>query len=199
MRCADRQLAVDNIRNVPAWICLLRAVNMGRQRKVPMATLQRLLQAAGFEDVRTYLQSGNVLLRSQQQARGQVADVVHDIIASEFGFDVPVVVRTPIEIEAVVAANPFPDEAMSRPHLVRVVFLERVPEQAELDRLMSGPPTKPFCHIIGCHMYLDYVEGQPVVRRTAAYFTRVLGVNGTERNWTTVLALARLSSEHYQG
>jgi uncharacterized protein (DUF1697 family) len=180
---------------VAVWVCLLRAVNLGKQRKLPMPALRGALTAAGMTDVRTYLQSGNVIARSQLQEHQQVCDLVRAVIAEEFSLDVPVITRRPAEIDEVIAANPFSNEAAQRAHLIRVIFLAAVPPSARIDQLMSDNSLRQTCRVIGSHVYVDYVRGYHNTGRTAPWFTRALGVDGTERNWRTVLALPALVRE----
>ena len=177
------------------WVCLLRAVNLGKQRKVSMPALRTALAAAGLTEVRTYVQSGNVIARSPLQAHQQVADLVRDVIATEFSLDVPVITRRPAEIDDVIAANPFPAQAAQYAHLIRVIFLAAVPPADRTDRLMSDSSLQETCRVIGSHVYVDYVRGYHGTGRTAPYFTRALGVEGTERNWRTVLALSTLARD----
>jgi uncharacterized protein (DUF1697 family) len=95
----------------------------------------------------------------------------------------------------VIAANPFAAQAAERAHLVRVIFLAAAPEPARIHRLRSDPRLQQTCRVSGPHVYVDYVDGYHGTGRTAQYFTRALGVEGTERNWRTVLALGALLSE----
>jgi len=98
----------------------------------------------------------------------------------------------------VIAANPFGAQAAQRPHLVRVIFLAAEPPAVRTERLMSDSSLRETCRVIGSHVYVDYVGGYHGTGRTAPYFTRALGVDGTERNWRTVLALRDLSAGERQ-
>ena len=177
---------------VPTWVCLLRGVNLGRQRKLPMAALRASLTAAGLGGVRTYLQSGNIIGESALRTHAQVARLVRTAIAADFSLDVPVITRRPAEIDGLIAANPFSAHVAHRPHLIRVIFLEAVPSKERAGRLAAVEEIRDTCRVIGNHVYVDYVRGYHNTHRTAPYFTGVLGVEGTERNWRTVLALADL-------
>jgi uncharacterized protein (DUF1697 family) len=178
-------------------VCLLRAVNLGKQRKLPMPALRDALTAAGMTEVRTYLQSGNIVAQSQLPKRSQVSDLVRAVIAARFSLDVPVITRRPAEIDDVIAANPFPAQAAQRAHLIRVIFLAAVPPPDNVSRLMSDDSLRETCRVIGSHVYVDYVRGYHGTGRTEPYFTRALGVEGTKRNWRTVLALSALcASQH---
>jgi uncharacterized protein (DUF1697 family) len=171
---------------VATWVCLLRAVNLGRVRKVPMARLREALAAAGMTEVRTVLQSGNVIGQSPLESHAGVSDLVRNVIAAEFSLDVPVVTRAPAEIDDVITGNPFAAEAAKRPQLIRVIFLASVPAADRIEQLTPAAAIR----LAGSHLYVDYQDGDHDAGRTAGYFTRVLGVDGTERNWRTVLAIA---------
>jgi uncharacterized protein (DUF1697 family) len=184
---------------VPTWVCLLRAVNLGKQRKLPMPALRGALTAAGMTDVRIYLQSGNVIAHSQLQEHQQVSDLIRAVIAAQFSLDVPVITRRPAQIDDVIASNPFPAQAAQRAHLIRVIFLAAVPPTDRIAQLMSDPSLHETCRVIGSHVYVDYVRGYHNTGRTSPWFTRALGVDGTERNWRTVLALSALMREGAPG
>lgn len=178
---------------MPTWVCLLRGVNLGEQRKLPMADLRDALMAAGVGAVRTYLQSGNVVAQSELRSPGDVSGLVRGVLAAEFSLDVPVVTRSPADIEQVIAANPFAAQVAERAHLVRVIFLEKVPEPEKAELLISKADLRQTSRVVGNHVYVDYVYGYHRTSRTANFFTRLLGVDGTERNWRTVLALSELA------
>src|SRR5690348_234259 len=101
-------------------VALLRGINLGPNRRVPMPALRELLGAAGFEGVRTYVQSGNVVLSGKGSPRS-VARRIEELIAEEFGFEVPVVVRTRDELADVVARDPLGD-VVANPKLYQVTF-----------------------------------------------------------------------------
>jgi uncharacterized protein (DUF1697 family) len=103
-----------------------------------------------------------------------------------------VITRRPAEIDRLIAANPFSAYVRQRPHLIRVIFLDVVPARERVEQLAAVEAIQNTCRVIGNHVYVDYVRGYHTTHRTAPYFTRVLGVDGTERNWRTVLALADL-------
>ena len=174
------------------WVCFLRGVNLGKQRKLPMAALRDSLTAAGLTGVRTYLQSGNILLQSPLRTHAKVSRLVRALIAADFSLDVPVIARQPAEIDRVITENPFAAHVAQRPHLIRVIFLETVPSKERIGRLAEVEAVRDTCQLIGNHVYIDYVRGYHTTHRTAPYFTGLLGIEGTERNMRTVLALADL-------
>lgn len=174
-------------------MALLRAVNLGSRNQVSMPKLRTALETAGFADVRTYVQSGNVVAASRHRKPDAVARAITTVIRTEFGLDVPVVVRTYDELTGVVAANPFPQAAKERPKQLSVTFLEAEPDAAKVEALLAGEATADTCRVIGRELYVDYLGGMAGTRLTPQYFESRLGVRGTARNWRTVLAITEMA------
>jgi uncharacterized protein (DUF1697 family) len=178
--------------NPKTWVLLLRAVNLGPTNKVPMAQLRRTLADGGHADVRTYLQSGNVVLRSPLAA-AKVAERVAAELADAFGLRTDVIVRSAQEFAAVTGSNPFLRRASDPARQLHVCFLADRPkpaEVAELERLPSGSEA---VAVQGREVYLwcpDGIGRSPLFTRLG----RTVRTPGTTRNWRTVLNLAELSS-----
>jgi uncharacterized protein (DUF1697 family) len=178
---------------MPTWIAMLRAVNVGGRNMISMPRLREALGADGFGEVRTYVQSGNIVARAPQRSSTAVEKRIGALIAKEFGLTVPVVARTPREIAEVIDGNPFPAAADERPKLLHVTFLAGTPVADGVTAIQADELTKHCCRVDGRHLYVDYVDGVHGSKLTPAYFARRLGVEGTARNWRTVLALAELA------
>src|SRR6516162_9366353 len=116
-------------------ILLLRGINLGPHKRVPMPELRALLTDGGFSEVRTYVASGNVVL-SSDAGPGSVAAEAERLIAERFGFGVDVIARTGGELAEVVERNPLADVAVN-PKRYQVSFLEREPDPAALERIMA--------------------------------------------------------------
>jgi len=178
-----------------SWVCLLRAINLGARNKVPMPALREALAEAGFTDVQTYVQSGNLVVSSRHRGAAAVSSAVRELVRERFDVDQPVVVRTPQQIHAVVAGNPFPDAGAERPKLLHVVFLTGAPAADGVQRLHTAELTREVVRVVGEDMYVDYLDAVHGSKLTPAYFKRHLQVEGTARNWRTVLALAELTAD----
>jgi uncharacterized protein (DUF1697 family) len=178
---------------MPTWIALLRAVNVGGRNMVSMPRLRAALTADGFGDVRTYLQSGNIVARAPQRSTAAVEKRIASVIAQAFDMTVPVVARTPAQLAEVIEGNPFPAAAAERPKLLHVTFLAGDPAADGVAAMHSDDLTKHCSRVDGRHLYVDYVDGVHGSKLTPAYFERRLGVEGTARNWRTVLALAEMA------
>jgi uncharacterized protein (DUF1697 family) len=172
------------------WVALLRAVNLGARNKVPMAELRALLERSGFGDVRTYIQSGNVLFASRDGDRETLARRLEEEIARSFGVATIAILRTFGELQAIVAAHPFGADT-SHTH---VSFLASRPDADGLARLAGFDIGADRLELDGNEAYLHYPQGVQGSRLTAARLEQLLGVPGTARNWRTVTALARLAS-----
>ena len=161
-----------------SYACLLRAVNVGGTGKLPMAELRAMCEAAGFTDVRTYIASGNVVLRSASTAR-QVQATLEAALADYAGKPVAVLVRTAAEMAAVLDANPFADAA---PNRVMVIFLDQPPPPDALHQA-SGQAGEQLA-LGRREIYVHYPDGMGDSK------LKISGAKaGTARNLNTVAKL----------
>ena len=176
---------------MPTWVALLRAVNLGARNKVSMPKLREVLAAAGCTDVKTYVNSGNVVLDSPLRSAAKVGQQVHDVIAEHFGVDTPVMMRTGAQLAKVLEWNPFPDAAADHPHLVAVLHLSGEPEAAAVEALLAGDHAPARVAHRGEEVVIDWHDrsGRPSVDRAL----RKLGVDATARNWRTLTALVEMT------
>jgi uncharacterized protein (DUF1697 family) len=158
-----------------------------------MADLRALLGKAGYEDVRTYVQSGNILL-SSDAAPAELADECAKLIAERFGIDVPVVVRTRDELANVVAANPL-EAVADNPKRYQVSFLHE-PLEAETAERLRGLVAEPEALVIdGREIYAWHPDGVARSKLWNALAGKGLGgVTATARNWKTVTTLLEMAS-----
>ena len=172
------------------WVALLRAVNLGARNKVPMAQLRTKLEAAGYEGVRTYIASGNVVLDGPR-GRKAVASGLERLILDAFQVETTAILRTPAELAAVLAEHPFGADT-SHTH---VVFLAAKPASAAVERLAAFDAAPEQAVVAGSNVYVHYPEGVGRSQLSAVRLERLLEVPGTHRNWRTVTALAELATE----
>jgi uncharacterized protein (DUF1697 family) len=173
------------------WIALLRGINVGRARQIGMPRLAEVLTAAGYGDVRTHLRSGNVLLTSPLGEQ-ELAAALAGAIEAEFGFAVPVVLRTGAELAAVLAHDPLGGSATD-PSRYSVTFLPTAPDPARVAAL--PPPDGGEYALHGRELYLWLPDGMAQGPMGSWPWDRLLGVAGTNRNWNTVRRLAAMSAE----
>lgn len=158
-----------------------------------MPELRGLLEEAGFEDVSTYVQSGNIVLRSGL-SEARLARRCADLISERFGFDVPVIVRSRDELAEVVRRNPLADVALD-PKRYQVSFLEREVEPEVIERLKGFAAESERLVAVGRELYGWHPEG---VARSKLWGRLSAagglgGVTATARNWTTVTTLLEMA------
>jgi uncharacterized protein (DUF1697 family) len=174
-------------------IVLLRGVNLGARNRVSMPKLREVLASGGFDDVRTYLQSGNVVLSSDAPPE-QVARECERQIADGFGLDIDVLVRTRDELAEIVRRNPLGAIAIN-PKRYQVSFLAAEPEDEAVRKLGAAAVAPERFVLIGREVYAWHPDGVGRSRLGALLAGRALGVTATARNWTTVTNLLALADE----
>ena len=173
------------------YIALIRGVNLGSHNKLSMPALRTVLEGLGYEDVTTYIQSGNVVLSARDDA-ARLTAAVHDAIASEFGFDVAVVVRTRPQLRRVVEGNPFKSRA-APPAALHVVFLAGKPPADRVAGLTSVDWGDEEVAVRGTEAYLHLPNGYGRAKLNNQVVEKQLGVAGTARNWRTTAKLLELA------
>ena len=174
------------------FIALLRGINVGGHKKVPMAELRELLTKSGLENVQTYIQSGNVILESSEDSAHNIEGIIQKAIIAHFGFDVSVIVKTNNELQAIFNACPFSEEKKKTSYFVilHITPLEELVKMAS-EKIYEG---EEYIIINDCiYFYCDKGYGQ--VKFNMNYFERKLKVKGTSRNYRTMVKLLSLSSE----
>ncbi len=172
-------------------IVLLRGVNLGPSRRVRMEALRELLSVHGYGDVRTFLQSGNVVLESPAAAK-QLESRLERELATGLGFDVDVFVRTPAELAAVLERNPFAGTATDGARYL-VTFLRRAPTNAVVARLAAVDLAPEQLAVSGREIYSWHPGGVGRSELAKLLSERTLGVTATARNWNTLEKLLALA------
>lgn len=172
-------------------IVLLRGVNIGPRNRVAMPTLRELLTGAGFEQVRTYVTSGNVVLETKRTPAA-VTKACEELIAGELGLDIAVVVRTRDELAEVVRRNPLGDVA-DNPKRYQVSFLESELDPDVAERLSGLAVGGERMEVVGREIYAWHPEGVARSKLWAGLAGKGLGVKATARNWTTVTTLLEMA------
>jgi len=173
------------------YIALLRGINVSGQKIIKMAELRESLTKAGFENARTYIQSGNIILPSTETDHKVIEAQVKALILKDFGFDVPTFVTTADYLEDTVKNNPFPNEETKK---IYVSLLDEKPEQARIDALNAADFSPEEYVVDRKRVYLFAALGAAKSKLSNNYFESKLKVKATSRNWNTInklIALAR--------
>jgi uncharacterized protein (DUF1697 family) len=178
---------------VTTWVVLLRGVNVGGANRLPMKDLRELVTSLGHSDVVTYIQSGNLVLTSATKNRQTIANEICYGIKSSFGLGVTAMLRTPAELTASVATNPFFAEAEVDAARVHMMFLSDVPKRQFADQLEPERFTPDRFELVGSELFLHYPNGAGRSKMNLDYFEKRLQVRGTSRNLKTVAKLIELA------
>lgn len=176
----------------PLQIALLRGVNVGGGKKVPMAELRAIAESVGFGDVRTLLNSGNLVYRTTMKPAA-AEKALRAAILETLGVDSRVFVRTPAQVQRLLQENPMPDEAASNPSrfVVTVWSADVTPEAL---RCFTDAPTVRERFVVGAHAaYLWFPDG---ISASTVYdkSSRGLGDRITARNWNTMQKLLAMTT-----
>ena len=175
-------------------IALLRAINVGGTKKIAMAELRDFMAALGFQDVRSLLQTGNLVFRSEARTNADLERVLETEAKKRLDLDTDFFVRDRKEWDAVIARNPFPDEAESDPSHLVVMLLKGAPAAAAVKALQAAIQGPELVRADGKRLYVVYPAGIGRSRLTNKLIEDKLGTRATGRNWNTVLKIAALAA-----
>ncbi|MCU1292301.1 MAG: hypothetical protein JWP08_1151 [Bryobacterales bacterium] len=178
---------------MPAFISLLRGINVGGHHQLKMDALRDLYRSLGFKGVQSYVQSGNVLFWSKEEDVAALAARVKHAIEKTAGFGPDIILRTCGEMETVVAGNPFAGREEISPSKLLVTFFEREPSpeaKAKVNEMSVSPEE---FKVLGRELYVYFPEGVGRSKFPAVSIGRTLNVSGTARNWNTVLKLLEMA------
>lgn len=170
-------------------VALLRGINLGGKNRLAMKDLARLCAALGAREVRTWLQSGNVVYRAAPALAEAMAGALTAAIRTELGLEVPVITRTAAEFLAARDASPFIARGLD-PSTVHLAFLACVPEPERVRALDPGRSPGDAFEVLGAEVHLHLPNGVARTKLTNAWMDSRLATVSTARNWNTVTALA---------
>lgn len=174
-------------------IGLLRAVNLGAHNKISMSDLRNVLTGLGAHDVRTLLQSGNVVFKLAVRTTAGLERQIEGAAVTRLSLSTDVFVRSAEEWKAIIEANPFPREAEEDPSHLLVVPLKATPKPARVTALQRAITGREIVRVHGPCAYIIYPDGIGRSRLTSALIEKHLETRGTGRNWKTVLKLDALA------
>ena len=176
-------------------VALLKGINVGGNRKVPMPKLIALVESAGLTAVKSYINSGNIVFEAAKLKPEQVCTKIEKRIEQGFGFKVEVVVRTASQWEKYSSGSPFPSAESNRPTMLHLGLskntLKGVLIEALTEKAINGEKIK----IVGDALWVDFAKSVGNSKLTPAVFDKAAGSTVTMRNWNTVLKLNELLKE----
>jgi uncharacterized protein (DUF1697 family) len=177
-----------------SYVALLRGVNVSGKNMLPMKALERVFVDVGCNEVRTYIQSGNVTFRANKTLAKRLPDLITAQILQSFGFRIPVILRTAEQMAETIRNNPYLEKVPTIDFLY-VMFLADRPRQQKIDALDHGQFAPDEFIVSGDRIYLRLPNGAGRSKLTNAYFDSRLGTISTSRNWRTVNKLLEMMQE----
>jgi uncharacterized protein (DUF1697 family) len=180
---------------MPTYISILRGINVGGQKKIQMEELKVLYERLDFEEVTTFIQSGNVIFKTEHHYQSSVlSEKIEKAIEEKYHFYVPVIIRNKDEIQLILSSNPFLKESSVNREKLHVTFLDKEPASEKIAAIhkYDFPPDR--FHIKGKEVYLFCSNGYGNTKLSNNFFEKKLLVRATTRNWNTVVKLSELTN-----
>ena len=174
-------------------VSLLRAVNVGSHNQVNMEKLRELHESLGFRNVKTYVQSGNVVFTANVKDLDKLRMRIEKAIEQTFSLQIDVVLRSAADLEAIVKGNPFAKRTGIEPKSLVVHFLATEPDAEAREKITQVKVGPEEMHLVGRDLYIHYAAGQGTTKLTPVLLQRTLKTLGTARNWNTVTKLLEMA------
>lgn len=175
------------------YISMLRGINVSGQKRIKMDVLKAVYEAMGFDDVSTYIQSGNVIFKNPKKNRTTLSASIEKAINEQFAYPVLVMIREKDELGKIIRSNPFLSRSAIELDKLHVTFLSHKPDNKYLKEIENVKNGKDECQLSDKEIYLYCPEGYGRTKLTNNYFEKELGVSATTRNWKTVKKLYELA------
>ena len=172
---------------------MLRGINVSGQKKIKMADLRALYESLGFDNVQSYLQSGNVIFDSSEGDRTKLAMMIEDAIHNEYGYEVAIFIRTVADFQQIIDTNPFLHGRDEDPTKLYVSFLMQRPSDAKLSALTVPEKSADEFVVAGDVIFVFCPNGYGRTKLSNNFFERKLQVAATTRNWRSVNALLEIA------
>ena len=174
------------------YIALLRGINVSGQKKIPMAELRELLSKSGLQNVQTYIQSGNVIFQSAEENIQKLELKIHDAIKKHFGFEVPILIKAPKDLQRIFNECPFPESQKENSYFT---MLYTTPYKVLIEEASkTSYPNEVFIITNDC-IYFHCSVGYGKAKCNNNFFERKLKVTATARNYKTMVKLLSLSAD----
>jgi uncharacterized protein (DUF1697 family) len=175
------------------YISMLRGINVGGHKKIKMDTLKQLYVELGYTNVQTYIQSGNVIFRTQDTDTLNLAKSIAKQILEVTGLEVPVLVLELDEMKRIVENNPFNLDSTNNTASFHITFLSAIPDTTSVEKLKSTDYGADHFELLDKAIYVYCPTGYGTTKLTNTFFENKLKVTATSRNWKTVNELVRLA------
>jgi len=173
------------------YAAFLRGINIGG-KSIKMDELRKLAADLGYGDVRSYIQTGNLVFSASKKKPAELAGDLSGALRRAYGFDVAVLIRTAPELEAIAAGNPFPEEAGSAVRKLYLTLLEKEPAEAKRAALLEYGNEADRFELHGLTLYTLYGNGYGKSEFSNNFIEKKLGVAATTRNWASFTEILKM-------
>jgi uncharacterized protein (DUF1697 family) len=176
------------------FISILRGINVSGQKKILMTDLKALYENLKFTDVKTYIQSGNVIFKSNEKLSDlEFAKKIESKIYKNYDFQVPVIIRRIDEMKHIISANPFLKEENIDVKKLHITFLSEIPDKENVESIEKIDFSPDKFVIRGKEIYLYIPNSYAETKLSNNFFEKKLKVKATTRNWNTVNKLSEMA------
>jgi uncharacterized protein (DUF1697 family) len=175
------------------YIAILRGINVSGQKKILMEDLRYLMEGQGFQNVRTYIQSGNIIFESTETLSEKIRSKIENTIFNKYGFHVPVIIRTKDEMENVISNNPFLNRENINEDKLHVTFFNEPPDKERIKEIEKVNYSPDEFFFSDKEVYLHCPEGYGRTKLSNNFIEKKLKKTATTRNWKTVKKLIEIA------
>jgi len=180
---------------MPVLISMLRAVNVGGRSQIKMEALRALYSSLKFENPQTYVQSGNVIFKTNERDLALIAKRIQQSIEKKFTCRPEVILRTAAELRSVIAKNPFAKRANIEPNKLLVTFLASDPGNEARENLRKQKFAPEELHVADRELYIYFPNGIGKSRLPWPRLDKILQTSGTGRNWNSVTKMLEIAEK----
>jgi len=174
------------------YIALLRGINVSGQKIIIMSDLRGYLEEVGLKKVQTYIQSGNIIFESAEVDPEKLKHIIFQKIMDKYGFEVPIIIITPNDLEFLLNNNPFLYPEVDNKKLF-VAFLKNIPEPGPVQEIQKIAPPGEKLVFLKKYIFLYYGNGAGQAKMTNNFFEQKLKLKSTTRNWNTINKLYKMA------
>lgn len=176
-----------------SYISILRGINVSGQKIIKMDALCNAYKDLGFENVKTYIQSGNVIFQSDKSNQNEIGRIISKKIETQFGFEVPILIMNIQELKEIIRNNPFLNDKSMDISQLYVTFLSSKPELDKFEVIKNGKYNGEQIEMINKAIYLFCPNGYGKTKLSNTFLENKLKVTATTRNWKTTLELLSIA------
>lgn len=175
------------------YISLLRGINIGGHKKIKMDSLRDGFSSLGYTNIKTYIQSGNILFCSKEEDKTKLEREISSMIMDKYGFDVPVLVLNSDDLNEVITNNPFANSINHKKEFIHITFISNEVKEINYKEIESKKESEDEYKIINKAIYLYLQKGYGNTKIHNNFFEKLLKTQATTRNWKTCLELFEMS------